>query len=872
MANDRALLDWGRGLHIGHLNVCSMFGNHRLDLLKIQVVDSGLDVFSISETWLTEAIPDELMRVEGYNIARLDRSWGGDNGGNLKKGGGLACYIKQGHKFSDRKHEDLNISSKDLEAQWLEIDLPNVRPIVIINIYRPPQGDYKKCCSLMVDMFNRAKLKDNTDVFLLGDFNINLNEKGSPEAKELMFTTGALGLKQLIQEPARISFRQGIVTKTKIDLIFSNSDFIKSVGVLDWNMSDHLAVRVTRKKVQAKIDKVEFKGRSYRNYDKERFQRKLLDSNWEEFDAVEDPNRLWELMENKILEVIEGMCPIKKFRVTEGREPWLTNEALEAIKDKDRILRRAKRSGKEADWVEAKRVRNRVGRDLELLRADFLKQQQEEFKSDPKKFWRVIASVIPGKKGGKSNIWLKDQGSGEEVPPEGVPEFINSFFTGIGPELAKQHKTPWEYFGDENPIEIQDIITNQEEVLRLCKEINTMKSSGFDKLSAKICKDAFTVLTNKLVKIFNCSLRSSIFPTAWKSAKVVPLFKGGERETVGNYGPVSLLPLPGKLLEKVVHQRISQFWETHNILSGDQGGFRKGFCTSATIADLTDDFMGQINQGMTTLAVFIDLKKAFDTVNLSILTRKLYKSGIRGETLRWCGNYLNGRKQCTTANGITSSFLPITCGVPQGSVLGPLFFLIYVNDLKGALNDCKVKLYADDTVLYQSGVNCQQAEDRLQTSMNSFQRWCAANALTINAKKTKIMAFGSRSKVKKCDRAKITLNGVKLKLVPSYKYLGMVLDSTLNYTNHISATIRTVQHKLAILGKVKRYLHNDVALKIYKTMLLPYLDYADVIFSKAKSTELDKLQRLQNRSLRLCLGHNRYFSTDLAHKNSGVPS
>ena len=408
----------GKGLHIAHLNVRSMFGGHRFDMLKRQIESSGIGVFTLSETWLNVSIPDKVLEVKGYDWVRADRTWGIRDKNLLpKRGGGLACYVKKGIKYSESKYAHLNASTKDVEMLWLSVVLENVRPIVVVTVYRPPQGDYKKCCDKISEAFDNVNLKDNTDIFLLGDFNIHFKDKTTPSYRELDFMTGTLGLKEVIDAPTRISFRKGQVTESALDLIFTNSDFVSGTKVLDYNISDHLGVLVTRKKLCTKPGKIDFKGRSYRNYSKEVFQESLEEADWGPFFDLVEPNQLWNIMLNVILEKIERMCPMKSFKVDAFKEVWMTNEAIEAIKDKDRQIRKAKRTGKEEDWMEAKRVRNKVGRDIENLRADFLKRQQNVNRADPKIFWKNIASIIPGKKGKQGKIWLTDKAVNTEVPP-----------------------------------------------------------------------------------------------------------------------------------------------------------------------------------------------------------------------------------------------------------------------------------------------------------------------------------------------------------------------------------------------------------------------------------------------------------------------
>ena len=626
----------GRGFHIAHLNVRSLLGGNKFDMLKHQVRTSSINIFTMSETWLTESIPDKVVEIEGYEIIRQDRAWRDRvNAENKdpKRGGGLACFIRKGIKYSDSSLKHLNVSSEDLEMMWIKVTLENVRPIVIVTAYRPPQGNSKRCCELIGDSFDRANMKDNTDMFLLGDFNIDFMDRLGPAYKDLDFVTRLLGLRQLMVTPTRISFRDGVIKESLIDLLFTNSDYISDSKTLNFNISDHLGIVATRKKSTIKPIKIDFKGRSYRNYDKVVFQEGLINAEWDPFYANDDPNLLWDYMYDTILGRIDVMCPIRSFKVAEFKEVWMTNEAIEAINDKDRALNRARRTGSEEDWEVARRLRNQVGRDIRNLRADFLKSQQEVNREDPKKFWKCVSSVLPGKRGSLGNIWLKEKDTGADIELESAAGYINEFFTNIGPNLAKNHKADWKYYGKTVPDSAENISTDLEEVEKLSKGIEVMKSSGLDKLSAKICKDAFVVLGQQLTYLFNCSLEKAVFPDKWKVAKVVPLFKGGNKEDVGNYRPVSLLPLPGKLLEKIVHKKITKFWDDNQFLSRDQGGFRKGFSTVATIADLTDDFFNQINQGNTTLAAFIERLSTWLT---QIFLKESWKSR-ESETGLWTG-------------------------------------------------------------------------------------------------------------------------------------------------------------------------------------------------------------------------------------------
>ena len=254
-------------------------------------------------------------------------------------------------------------------------------------------------------------------------------------------------------------------------------------------------------------------------------------------------------------------------------------------------------------------------------------------------------------------------------------------------------------------------------------------------------------------------------------ATVVPLHKGGNKEDVSNYRPISLLPVPGTILEKIVHDKMMSFFDENIILCDHRNGFRPKRSTMDFIVNLTNDLFTSINNKEVVLAAFINLKKAFDTVNHNNLLEKFKNIGIRNRTVLWIKNYLGNRLQRTISNNFFSKSDKINCGVPQGSILEPLFLLVYVNDVKNILtNECEYRLYADDTVIYCTGPTYSIAQEKLQHVLGKFVSSCSKNALTINNKKTKVMKFGSRNNIKKSDKPVIKIQNELLGNVPTYKY------------------------------------------------------------------------------------------------------
>ena len=373
-------------------------------------------------------------------------------------------------------------------------------------------------------------------------------------------------------------------------------------------------------------------------------------------------------------------------------------------------------------------------------------------------------------------------------------------------------------------------------------------------LPTKILKVAFLCTPEKLKRIFNQSLTTGVVPLAWKHATIIPLRKEGNSRDVNNLRPVSLLPLPGKILEKIIQAKLSYFLEEKNLLDTKQGGFRPNHSTTNTAVDFTEDIYCNMNRGEITAAVFVDLRKAFDIVNHEILLKKLKKMGINDFLLSWLRNYLTNRSQSTQVNNLKSEAQNLSCGVPQGSVLGPTLFLVYINDMSRAVMNVNHMLYADDTVLYLGGKDLDIVKVDLQNNLDKFCMWLKQNQLTLNVKKTKYVIYGSAQRLKNTRSLTLMMNGNQLEREHVYKYLGIYLDSTLNFNKHIDYVNKIVTHKTFLLSKIRGFIDQSTALHIFKSMIVPIFDYGSIVYAGGSMNKLDKLKHTQNRGLKVCLG------------------
>ena len=822
------------------------------------------DIFAVTETWLHALLPSNLVTLNGYHLVRLDRQ---PIDGVTKKGGGVAMYINELNSYSTDEYSIYNLSNQDIEILWISVKNIHQHKLVIGVTYRPPQGNPTNFCDIITGTVKDMNLDDNVDLFLVGDYNIDYsnNRAIGHSTCNLKDLERGTGLKQIIKSITRYG-----VKNSMIDLILTNSDYVAKSGTLNLSLSDHQATFVTRKKLKTKHIIVEKYGRSYVNYDRQKFEDELVAYDWTPLFQLKNPNEIWLFIKKVIEDKISKQCPIKKIKVKQSNEPWITQGLIELIHDKDHMLSRAKRTNDPDDWVNARLLRNITNKSIRKAKEHYIRDLLESHSGDPKKFWQQINKILPSSSSVRT-INLIDTVKGVPIENSKTADYMNEYFASIGEKLNEGHDGIWFSNFEQVQTNIGLFEVSEESVCKLVKEIECCKSSAVDYLSTRILKHAFLVLPKQLTYCYNQSLKLGIFPESWKTAKVVPIFKSGDTSLVNNYRPISLLPLPGKLLEKLVHSHVSDYVEANNILDARQGGFRAGHSTIDTVACFTDDIYESVNVNHHTLAAFIDLRKAFDTVNHEILLKKLKMYGIVGNLLEWCKSYLKDREQCTIVNSVTSSYQSVGCGVPQGSILGPLMFLIFINDIGNDLHNTRVRLYADDTVLYTSSSNLAQSYTTLQNSLTSLHNWCSINRLTINSEKSKSMLLGRSRVIQDMKLTSLKLGGTPLEYVNTYKYLGITIDAQMTFQPLAKQVLKQTAHKVFLLSKVRRFLTSKAAISVYKTKILPYFDYGDIFYLSCPGALLEKLQRIQNRALRICLNSAPREPRIALHKKAGVP-
>ena len=384
------------------------------------------------------------------------------------------------------------------------------------------------------------------------------------------------------------------------------------------------------------------------------------------------------------------------------------------------------------------------------------------------------------------------------------------------------------------------------------------KATGCDQIGPRILKISAPYIADCITHICNQSIKNSVFPDKWKEGKVAPLHKTGPKDDVNNYRPISVLPVLSKILEKHVHDSLMNFLVAYNLLHKTQSGFRPSHSCETALTGMINKWLDAINNGSMIGVVMVDFKKAFDLVDHKILLNKLKAYKFSDNTVTWFSSYLLNRKQRVSVNNIVSEDELIINGVPQGSILGPLMFLLFINDLPLYTEPINTDLYADDTTLFDIGISRLAIESNLQIALNSLSKWCKENGMVINTGKTKLMLITTHQKraAMNTDILFLNLNNQNLNTIKNDKILGVVVDNNLSWSSHIDNICKKIKSNLWLLTRIKEYLSVDHRIQFYKTYIQPHIDYCNIVWGGTSPSNLDRIFRLQKRACKVILDYN----------------
>ena len=586
---------------------------------------------------------------------------------------------------------------------------------------------------------------------------------------------------------------------------------VVSSGTLNIEISDHLPVFVIRKKQKITSTSSFIRARSFTKYDKQIFQEEVrYHHKWERFWDLESnkPEEMWEIMLEIITEKADSHCPFKDMKIREDTPQCITQEILSEINHKDYLYTRAKKLNTTQDWNLFKKKKNEVKRLLNNAKENYVKNKLDELEGNPRKFWRTInemSGIGKNKNGRKCTKIVDENGTVHENLDAAT--FLNNYYVNVGPSLAKKHEKKWEK--EKCKMKCNSTFNFQwvteREVKQLIKEICITKPSAIDGLNTRILKDAFEILSFELTYLYNACLQNGIFPKAWGLGKVTPIPKTNNNSTKpGDWRPISQICITGKILEKIIHSQLFHYLEENNLLSENQYGFRKGLSTSLAIFEVLKQLHENWNDNNYSGCLFVDFSRAFDSIDHRILAEKLKLYGLDVNPQKFMQEYMACRKQSTTVNGFCSPQAQVTYGTAQGSILGPLIFILYVNDIFMSLDqEASIYMYADDTLLISQATEIDVVTKKQQEIFKEMEIWCNANKLSINVAKTKYMVIRH---IKPPHEPVLKTENNTISTVHHYEYLGFLMDDKLSMNDYLDVMWKRTNSKLGILSKIRRFI------------------------------------------------------------------
>jgi hypothetical protein len=851
-----------------NLNVQSI--NAKFDKLLLVLTELHNNNFEFSaicmqETWLKNDDHINLFQIPNYRQVSLPASFSSH--------GGLMIYVHERFQF---KLLELYQPTPIYEGIFIEISGKYVKNRIILgNIYRPPRdsnSDIESFIELVHPILSTLKLQ-SVDTVIAGDFNIDLLQsnirKLYADVLDEMYTHSFV---PTINLPTRFSRRRA----TLIDQMYfrpSNlsSGFSHKAGIIFSDISDHLPTILCIDQNVLNIENNNYvKVQTFNQNSVNGFKQEISGTDFTQIldtSLEADPTENYRILQNILVDAKHKHFPVKFVRFNKYKHKknnWITFGIIRALKNRDKMYRNLKTLSIDSpDYVpksEELKERNKVlQKCIRAAKNTYYSNQFEKYKNDSKKTWDTIKSVLNLKQSKSDFPHFFMINDVKVCNKSQIAQHFNTFFTSIGPQLASKinssNKLSFHTYlkGNINS-RFTFIDVSPEEVSKTIRKMKSKTSTDVNELSMNLIKEITISLSFPLSKIINQSFHTGIFPEPLKIAKVIPIYKQDDIHSLNNYRPISILPVLSKIFERIVFNQLYEYFQHHKLFYISQHGFRKLHSTETATLEFIDSIFQKLDNDEIPFSIFLDLSKAFDTLNHDILLTKLSFYGIKNTPLLWFKNYLKNRMQYVQLDDTKSTLLPISTGVPQGSILGPLLFIIYMNDISEVSNKFEAILYADDTSLTSTitTFDLKAQNININLELKRIHDWLCVNELSLNIKKTKYMIFRfPQRQVESINFPVIQINDSIVDQVTEFKFLGTYIDETLNWKAHIRNISRKISRNIGILNRFKHVLPPKILLQLYNSLILPHLTYSLSVWGFSNSSLLKfqkKAARIISRS------------------------
>ena len=872
-----------RGIKIIHWNKGSSYLENKFNEVEAVINGHKPHMIGLSEANLRAGHDKTKVQLTDYNLHTAQTL---DNPDLL-----VSRVVVYTHNLLIVKRR-YDLEDKNISSIWLEVGLPRQRKFLVCHAYREwrhlYQGDHSSGTleaqhdrwRQFLTQWERA-LNENKEVIVAMDANIDflkwtsdtLQPGVKPLVNDLFSNIFPLGVSQMVNSPTRYWPGQ---PPSGLDHLYTNRPNKLSEVFSEHAGSDHKLIKVTRSAKSIARNSRYVRKRCYRDFDERKFREEVSRLSWHELYLCEDVEQAVYILTSSLNTILDQLAPVKTVQVRTRYAPWLSSETKAIIKERDAAQIHASGTQDPDDWRLYKNLRNTITRRMKKEKASWEKQRLDHAQNSSTNLWKNIKGWLNWKASGPPTQLFAD---GSLISsPKALATTMNRYFISkvdrLRQGIPRNNSDPLKVLRKtmaDRSCSFHFKPVHPDNILEIIKGLRNSKATGLDYIDVNIIKLVVDDIVPAITHIVNLSIRDATFPRSWKFAKVVPLLKKEDPLNPKNYRPVALLPVISKILERAVFAQLVSYLDNNALLHPNHHGSRKAHSTATALIQMYDTWVKAVEEGNMAGVMMVDLSAAFDMVDHALLLKKLELLGLDRQALQWIESYLAGRAQCVCVDGQLSPFMDVRYGVPQGSVLGPLLYILFTNDLPDVIHtehdnlsykdphlQCgpcgSLVTYVDDGTCTVVDKDPSTLSDTLSDKYKVIEEYMISNKLVINGDKTHLVVMGTNKMTE--SRQAVSMKAGDFTILPSEteNLLGCMINQNLKWKTLIQtgekSLLKNLTTKLNALQKVSTYATFKTRLAAANGVFMSTLSYLLPVWGGCEGYLLKSLQVLQNRAAR----------------------